>query len=624
MNRNLKGLLLSLFLILILTFSAVTEVSAENKLLIKNYKGSAEIFQNGDMNYQETFTYKFTGSWNGVTRGIKLKAGSSLKNLEVSEETEGSSSEYRLNNDAHKGETGVYKLVTENGIPTVYIFSSSRDTVKTFKLSYTITNAVVKHKDTAELYYKFIGEENSVAIENASIDISAPAGSKKSDLKIFAHGSLNGVSKIVDDRTVNLSVTDVNADRYIEGRLLFPLELVPDAKNTDYSTDLSSIMAEEKAWADEANAERAKARTLSALGKYASIILTAGLLALAILLQNKYGKEFKPDFNGSYYRELPDDCTPAVMSVLYNFGSVSTKDLSATILDLVRKRALRLELVNNEKKGIFRAKTEQDYLLYMENKEDSSLKSHEKFLIHWLVNEIGNGEYVSFQEIKNSSKDRSFAKAFHSNYELFVNKVKAESDRYDFFDRDSDTGKIYLVLAAGISLLLGILMFFFLRSPWALMLIPVSIIMIIMSIFIRRRSRNGSDMFARWKAFRKYLVDFSNLKEHDVPSIVLWEHYLVYAVSLGVAKKVIDHLKLIIKDEDLNNPGLTYMYMYTGMRHSVFDRLDEINSLTYQFEEVSDNIFKTAMTQNSSSSGGGGGFSSGGGGGGGGGGFGGF
>lgn len=131
-------------------------------------------------------------------------------------------------------------------------------------------------------------------------------------------------------------------------------------------------------------------------------------------------------------------------------------------------------------------------------------------------------------------------------------------------------------------------------------------------------------MFSMWKAFKKYLVEFSNLKEHDVPSIVLWEHYLVYAVSLGVAKKVIDHLKLIIRDDDLNNPGLTYMYMYPGMRYSVFDRLDQINNITYQFQEVSDNIFKTAMTQDSSSSGGGGGFSSGGGGGGGGGGFGGF
>jgi len=412
--------------------------------------------------------------------------------------------------------------------------------------------------------------------------------------------------------------------KYIEGRLLFPLELVPDAKNTDNSTSLSSILAEEKTWADKANAERAKARTLSSIGKYTSIILTLGLILLIIFLQNKYGKEFKPNFEGSYYRELPDDCTPAVMSVLYNFGSVGTKDLSATILDLVRKRNLRLEVVNRETKGLFRTKTEQDYLLYKENKTDSTLKSHEKFLIDWLINHIGNGEYVSFEEIKGSSKDRTFAKSFHDNYEIFVNKVMAESDRYDFFDRESGKGKLYLILAGGVNILLGVLMIFFLRSPWAFMLIPFSVASIFMGFFIRRRSKNGANMFTMWKAFKKYLVDFSNLKEHDVPSVVLWEHYLVYAVSLGVAKKVIDHLKLIIRAEDLDNSSLTYLYMYPGMRYSVFDRLDQINSITYQFEEVSDNIFKTAMTQDSSSSGGGGGFSSGGGGGGGGGGFGGF
>lgn len=624
MKKNTKSLVLSFFLIIFLMLSIVPDVSAENKLLIKDYTGLANILSNGDMNYEETFTYKFKGSWNGVTRGIKLESGSELKNLKVSEETGASSFQYRLNNEASKGETGVYKLVTENGIPTVYIYSPSRDTTKTFKLSYTVTNAVIKHKDTAELYYKFIGEENRVAIEKASIDIKAPEGSKKADLKIFAHGSLNGVSKILDDRTVNLSITDVNAGDLIEGRLLFPLELVPASKNTDNSTSLSSIMAEEKAWADKANTERAKARKLSSAGMYASIALTLWIIILGIYLQNKYGREYRPSFTGPYYRELPEDCTPAVMSVLYNFGTIGTRDLSATILDLVRKRVLRLEVVNKEKKGLFRTKTEQDYLLYKEDKTDILLKSHEKFLTEWLINDIGNGEYVSFQDIEDSSKDRTFARSFHDNYETFKNKVLAESDRYDFFDRKSDKGKIYMILAGSINILLGILMFFYLKSPWTFMVIPFSIASIFMGFFIRRRSKNGANMFSMWRAFKKYLVDFSNLKEHDVPSVVLWEQYLVYAVSLGVAKKVIDHLKLIIRDEDLNNPGLTYMYMYPGMRYSVFDRLDQINNITYQFEEVSDNIFKTAMTQDSSSSGGGGGFSSGGGSGSGGGGFGGF
>ncbi|MFA6939796.1 MAG: DUF2207 domain-containing protein, partial [Clostridiaceae bacterium] len=103
MKKISRSLLLSFFLILFLMLSIVPDVSAENKLLIKEYNGLANILSNGDMNYQETFTYKFKGYWNGVTIGIKPESGSTFKNLKVSDET----IEYTLKNDAEKGDAGV-------------------------------------------------------------------------------------------------------------------------------------------------------------------------------------------------------------------------------------------------------------------------------------------------------------------------------------------------------------------------------------------------------------------------------------------------------------------------------------------------------------------------------------
>ena len=124
-----------------------------------------------------------------------------------------------------------------------------------------------------------------------------------------------------------------------------------------------------------------------------------------------------------------------------------------------------------------------------------------------------------------------------------------------------------------------------------------------------------------WQSFKNFLKDFSRLDKAEIPSIILWEHYLVYAVSLGVAKEVIKQLPIVFRDEDLNNNQLTYMYGasygYFGGFGAMFD--DTIHTV----EGAISTAQSVASSQDSSSSGGGGGFSggsSGGGGGGGGGG----
>ena len=124
-----------------------------------------------------------------------------------------------------------------------------------------------------------------------------------------------------------------------------------------------------------------------------------------------------------------------------------------------------------------------------------------------------------------------------------------------------------------------------------------------------------------WQAFKNFLRDFSRLDKAEIPSIVIWEHYLVYAVSLGVAKEVIKQLPLVFTDADLHDTSLTFMYGYSYANFrtftDVFDRT--VNSV----DSAISHAVTVANSTNSSSSGGGGGFSggsSGGGGGGGGGG----
>lgn len=110
--------------------------------------------------------------------------------------------------------------------------------------------------------------------------------------------------------------------------------------------------------------------------------------------------------------------------------------------------------------------------------------------------------------------------------------------------------------------------------------------------------KNGIDEQDKWKALKKYMEDFSLLKEKEVPDLVLWEKFLVYATAFGISEKVIKQLKIVYPE--FNNLDYTvYPHMYMFM-NTDFSR---------SFNSVSSSMSSAF----SSGSGSGGGFSGGGG-----------
>ena len=94
---------------------------------------------------------------------------------------------------------------------------------------------------------------------------------------------------------------------------------------------------------------------------------------------------------------------------------------------------------------------------------------------------------------------------------------------------------------------------------------------------LTRRSIKGNEDYVRWVAFKKFLEDFSTFKDYPVPSLVIWEHYLVYATSFGIADKVMDQLKLKFSESDFTNANLTYGRYFSN---NFFINMYFINSLS--------------------------------------------
>lgn len=65
----------------------------------------------------------------------------------------------------------------------------------------------------------------------------------------------------------------------------------------------------------------------------------------------------------------------------------------------------------------------------------------------------------------------------------------------------------------------------------------------------------------RWMNFKKYIEDFSLMKEYPPESVKIWDKYMVYGTALGAAKGVKKGMELLLPESKLWESDM-YMYHY--------------------------------------------------------------
>ena len=629
-KRNQSLILLTLLLFILFSFGQAA--SADDRYYtIDSYVINVDIQADGSAYIEERLIYNFRGSFNGVLRDVDYMLTDGIEDIQVLVDENGASRELILNStsdlDSNAG-SGSYNVVKYDEIAQFKVFEKSSNEKKTFVYKYILKNVATKYNDIAEFNRKIVDSNWDVTLNNIAIHIRLPEGAQKEDLKVFGHGSLLGVSEIIDGRNVKFSVDTVLPGEMVETLVVFPTSLVPQAGRVIARDELPTIMANEKKLAEQANLEREQARreveeyerrreaeqkrmaVARSIGNGIGIIVFLSWFALIIYLYIKYDKELRPSFSGKYYRELPGEYTPAEMSVLLTMGHVATRDITATLMDLVRKEQLLLTTEVYTKRGLFKDREIEDYVISINpGAPNIPLKKHEAFLISWFIGTIGNGYRVMLDEITDYAKTSSGARRFSKDYNNWCSMAKEEGMKNNFFDKKSSKGRGIGILSSIGFMGLGMLLSSMTGAGFGAALIVQGAILLIFSIRLNRRTAYGNEQYAMWMAFKTFLKEFSHLDKAEIPSIVIWEHYLVYAISLGVAKEVIKQLPLVFTDVDLQNTHLTYMYGYRynsfASFTNTFDRtIETVESAISQARSV-------ANSTNSSSSGGGGGFSGG-------------
>ncbi len=490
---------------------------------------------------------------------------------------------------------------------------------------------------------------------------TVPLGPREA--RAWGHGPLGGGVRFLDPQTVEYTIRDLEAETFLEGSILLPPESVPFAYQAP-EAKRAQILNEEGALAAAANEAR---RSYMADRRAARILLFVVPLAMIMLVVVAFRRDRVPEAP-RHLQEPPEELHPVELAHLWAAyrGRLIPKNAYRTqLLHLARIGAIELQPVGTVsdpgdflirlKKRPVEAGFDRDFVEFLfvdaddtkpvSLKELSAAGKRTKELRHWtkrvgdktkdvtkrlagagvrweswvlLVIVIGTVTWVS--RSTGASLSQVLASSFGSVVAVPIVLVLL----WGFRTRNFLVPVIVLAFALPIVIPLITLVHLSYELDLSTALVGLTVVGWLLSLLamperlpIELRLR-----MQRWAAFRRFLKGFSSLPAAPALAVIVWEHYLVDAVALDVAKQVEKQVREVVPEQDLPSPfagaptglhGLGWMHTFNTSfaPASTFSRFAGSSS-------GAGHSFSSGAGSFSSGGGGGGGFSGGGGGGGGG------
>ena len=547
--------------ILVLSLLLFTTIFGRTAYEIERLDIVANIERDGSLEVEERVIYDI-GEINGILYNIDALGYGKFTDLQIFYEDDGEFKQARNNTAPSEGN---FTVSVDDGLYKIKLYAPSQNERKEFIFRYNLTRGVTVYRDIAQLNRKMVGKEWQNSIGNISVTVYLPESVKKDDIYAFGHGPLTGNIEILDGKSVRYTLNNYRPGEFLEVNLLFPKNILTSfnpllMKN---KSALKEILDMEGKLAKEANDARKRAIIGFYLGRVVLVLAVAWWLFLVVFIYLKNSKRYKVENEyGEYFRELPDDYSPSIAGTLVSRNLYpSGRELFAMLLDLVRKGHLKLE------------EGEKTTTLILQE-SGKPLSEEEKFILNWYIRELGDGEKIILESVEASIKGRGGAKEFNKNYERWRTIVYSDMLEKNLKMDKRDKFSTSLGIFTGIAYFIGggMLVVYF-QSELFILMILLGFILLPYTFSRKRASLEKEKAISRWEAFKKFLVDYSNLEEAKLASIELWEHYFVYAVALGVAEKVAKGYSKIMskKGEEstiiggrgYRNNSLMNMYLYS-------------------------------------------------------------
>ena len=591
MRKNILRIFL-FFLISIVSFAASFRIE---KLDIE-----ANLQKDGSMLVSEAVTYDID-EINGVYFDIDAKGFGELQYIQVFED------------DSTGGfkevDTSNYEVSVSDELYRIKLYSKNHNNRRTFKFVYKLPEAITVYDDVAQFNRKMVGKEWQQGINyiTAKVIIPVSASYDNSNILVFGHGPLTGeVDK--EGNTVVYRLNNYYPGDFLEAHILMEPEIFSEYnKSKIVHKDMKQELLDMEAkLADEANAERDKAirkqEMIDKVFEKPGLIFGVFSSIWGVLMFYIYGiyrrRNRVKNSVGKYLRELPDDSSPALVGSFMT-DSISGNEILATIVDLIRRKILRLE--TSEEKSI---------ITLVGNTE--KLSAQERVIVDIYINDFGDGKSL---DLKSFGFFQKVPMSTARKFEKWKTIIQSEMNRKDLvFEGFKGMGKnLFYKSLCGI--ILGIKFFGnilekAMESKMFLIIIIMGVILLISLTKARYPRKELAEAKDKWQAFKNFLSDYSQLEEAKITSVHLWEQYFVYAVALGVSEKVVKAYKKALDMGVINDVQGVNSLAYSPIFNPMFSRsFSNLNGMVSRTNSRASSAI--VASRRSSSSGGGGGFGSG-------------
>ena len=552
---------------------------------------------------------------------------------------------------ASNGDKRKYIVTTKSNGEAYRMYNENNGGALGFYLEYTVKNVAIRHTDIAEVGWNLMGNELSNRIHNYEAHIHIP--NNQTELRAWAHGPLNGNIKLIDKTEIQLTVSDIFPNTAFDTRFVFDLTAIPNSNKTTNVTALPMILNVETKKAEEANRLReefidgqfqivkmaldkvestkrpsdlneaqeqlnilasyttegeypalkqrydeikeivdARMKTLNTVFGGIAIIYVIAMIIYVYRIYLKYDKELKVP-HIEYFRDIPNNYGPACVDYLFK-RKIDNNSFSATLLNLISDKVIRYEKIDKKNYKI----------IYHDNVRP--LLEEEEKLITWVFEEKTDGKETTLEAFKKKAKSYS---SFISDFELFKKTALQHAKSLNFYE--TQTLKGIPILTSVVGFVLGFLCIYMEVGLFSIIFFLVGIASLIYFVSIQKKTKFGREEYEKWSALKRFLQDFGKFDTKDLPDMILWEKFLVYAYVFGCAKELEKTMKIKMNEMGATpvagyyyDPSFTDMLIFS---HVVNRTLN--SSITSAY-----NARSAASSGNYSSGGGfGGGFSAGGG-----------
>ncbi|WP_416150454.1 DUF2207 domain-containing protein [Salipaludibacillus sp. HK11] len=449
------------------------------ELTITNANIDAYLQPDGNVEVEESFTYEFDGEFNGVIRNLNYREESSIVNLEAYENEES------------------LQIETEEEISHRIHRAGSDETI-TIDLHYTIENGVDVYNDFGEFYWPFFDSSNETDYESMTVTVHPPQSTD--EVQAIGYFSADGSETISDDGTVIFSMGYVEGGTDGDVRTAFDANLFQESSNFVEGTIGDEIVSEQQDRAEQAVIYTERREMFANIFRYAIPVIAL----IFLLLIGREWQRNRQRKSSSIYQNSEVEGVPELMismpATIMNMQQMATADLlAASLLDLIRKK--KIEKVSDDAFRII-------------NRED--LLEHERMLIFWLFDEIGNDEVFCFADMKTFLEKEENHEKFQIKQSEWAKAVKDELKAEKLY---VDKSRFRWGLGITAFLLIPATIPLFMYDLYAPVTVMISMILFVMlfALIYQPRTEKGWKITTDWRGFKQKLsnVTIQDWKKFD-------------------------------------------------------------------------------------------------------------